>query len=280
MPRGSMLRAVCCLLTLSLGLATGAPRPRVLHHPPLDPQARQVELFEALDAGLISAQMRPRSERQGSLFIENLSDQPLTVALPDVIVGVQALPQIGLQFQLPINSGTGFPQNGQLTGQGQAQGQGQTQPVGGTTSRNNSNTGFSADPFFSIPPERIARIDYESVCLQHGATSPRSGSTYQLVRWEEYSDDQRLQSILKQVGRSEVSRRVLQAAAWHLANDLDWDKLAAQKQHHINAPDEPYFQAHELKQARQLVEQATARTASEDSRESPHSIANARPPRE
>jgi hypothetical protein len=265
-----------CLVVCVLSGATPAreQRAKVLLNPQFDPEADRVELFEALDGGLLNVEMKPRHERGGSLFVENLTDRSLTVELPAVLVGVQVLPQVGLQFQFP--GGTGVNSNSQSLGRGQ--GQGQSQPVGGTPNGaatgsgipNGAGNGNNNLPgFFSVPPERIARIEYSSVCLQHGAPEPRGGNTYQLVRVEQFSKDPRLAGVLRRVGRPGQDAEALQAAAWHVANGMTWDELSGKRRRHLNAASEPYFARSDVEIAREIVRQTEVQLAA---RSSPFSL--------
>jgi len=49
-----------------------------------------------------------------------------------------------------------------------------------------------------------------------------------------------------------------QAAAWHFANGMSWDELAAKKIHHVigNRPDEQYFTPAQIRMAMQIASQA------------------------
>ncbi|MEX2287070.1 MAG: hypothetical protein WD648_08280, partial [Planctomycetaceae bacterium] len=61
----------------------------------LDPSAEKVDFFHALAKGTLDATMIPRDAKSGNVFIENTTDKPLTVAMPDAFVGVQVLKQYG-----------------------------------------------------------------------------------------------------------------------------------------------------------------------------------------
>jgi hypothetical protein len=53
---------------------------------------------------------------------------------------------------------------------------------------------------------------------------------------------------------------VAQAAAWHIANGLTWQQLAAEKIDHAGGdPDEPFFTPAELQAAFKVVEIVTKR---------------------
>jgi hypothetical protein len=248
---------------LVAGLAAGGePRSKVLLNPKFDPDAEQVELFAALEAGRIAARMLPRNADGGALFLENLTDRPLTVVLPEAVVGVQVLPQFANVFQntpptgpganagpgagpnQPI--GTGFPPGG--TGPGGIPNVNVNLPLNGPPGQN----------FFSIPPERIVRVPYHSVCLRHGAVEPKQGNVYRLVRVEEFSADPRLPELLRLVGSQAESQAALQAAAWHIANGMSWEELEAKRFRRAAAPDTPYFRRAELNAARQIVKRVEA----------------------
>ena len=239
---------LCLLCGLSVA---GESRGRIILRPQLDPEAASIELFEGLDSGAIAAKMMPRNEQGGSIFVENLSGEPLTIEMPEAFVGVQVLPQIDLQIPVPGNAFPIGPQNNQQ--------QGQNQPVGGGTSggRNGSSndTIFGNNSFFSVPAERVARIEYSSVCLKHGAVTPRRGNVYRLVRVEEFSKDPRLAELLKRVAGRQGEQAALQAAAWHLANEMSWEELAAKRFRRLNAPDTRWFSAATLRTAHSIVEQ-------------------------
>jgi hypothetical protein len=80
------------------------------------------------------------------------------------------------------------------------------------------------------------------------------------VELESYSDDPRLEQLLESIGKGEVSQKVAQAAAWHIANGLTWQQLAAEKIDHAGGdPDEPFFTPAELQAACKVVEIVTKR---------------------
>lgn len=245
------------------GLAAGGePRSRVLLNPRFDSDAEQVELFAALETGRVSARMMPRNAEGGALFLENHTDRPLTVVLPEAVVGVQVLPQFGNLFP-------NAPPAGQPTAGGP--GAGPNQPIGtgfppggtgpGGGPNLNGNLPFNGPPgqnFFSLPPERIVRVPYHSVCLRHGAVEPKQGNIYRLVRVEEFSADPRLPELPRLVGAHSDSQAALQAAAWHIANGMSWEELEAKRFLRAAAPDPPYFRGEDLLAARQIVQRVAA----------------------
>jgi hypothetical protein len=63
------------------------------------------------------------------------------------------------------------------------------------------------------------------------------------------------------LGLGGIDQRAAQAAAWHLANDMTWDQLAAKQIEHLNGQNEPYFSSEQLRGAASLVDAAVQRAA-------------------
>ena len=58
------------------------------------------------------------------------------------------------------------------------------------------------------------------------------------------------------LGQGNLDQRAAQAAAWHFANGMSWDELAAKKIHHLGGrPDEQYFSRSEMQQAMRIGSQ-------------------------
>src|SRR5260221_13729764 len=58
-----------------------------------DPQAPTIELFDGIDEGIIEARLIPKNSLEGTVFIDNKSDKPITVSLPKGVAAVQVLKQ-------------------------------------------------------------------------------------------------------------------------------------------------------------------------------------------
>ena len=69
------------------------------------------------------------------------------------------------------------------------------------------------------------------------------------------------------LGRGMMPQRVAQAAAWHLANDMSWQELAAKQLRFANGSRAPYFSAQEI-QAGMQVAAAASKLAEERSSQS------------
>ncbi|MCA9076776.1 MAG: hypothetical protein KDA93_17250 [Planctomycetaceae bacterium] len=227
-----------------------AAKPKsVIKNPQYDPNAKHIELFDGIESDALSAKMIPKNALGGNLLIENKTDQPLTVEMPDSIVGVHVLGQFGNS-----GGGGGFGGNGGSGGGGQSTGGGTGGGGGGFSGGGGGNDGGG---FFSIPPERTIRVPYQSVCLEHGKPDPRPKMNYQLVRTEEFTQDPVLQELLKLVAQQKIHPDIAQAAAWHLADNMSWEELAQLKHDRLGVPDTATFSYEQLRVAQSVVSTAT-----------------------
>lgn len=230
-----------------------------------DPAAEKVDLFDAMDAGQIEVTVLAKDEKQGNLLIENKTDKPLTVQMPDAFVGVPVLKQFGGGVGMGgignggTNNGTGGNNNQQQQPFGGGLGGG----LGGGGVGGFGGGGFGGGGlgggFFSVPPEKTVRLSYGSVCLAHGKAEPRPRSLYKLVRVEQFTSDPALQELIRMVGTGRMDQQAAQAAAWHLADKMSWQDLARKEVHYLGGQgSQPYFATSTLQKAQMIVAQASA----------------------
>jgi hypothetical protein len=74
-----------------------------------------------------------------------------------------------------------------------------------------------------------------------------------MERVDTFSSDPKIALILESLGLGQLSQKVAQAAAWHVANGLSWQQLAAETIDHLVGPDEPFFTQAELAAASRVV---------------------------
>ena len=231
--RSSAAVIVCSLASLALVLSIAqvpetsaankkAPYRKPIKNPKFDPAGEPVEFFAAMEAGQIEAKLIPKNALGGNVLIENKTDKPLNVQIPEAIVGV--------------------PMNFQFGGGQQGGGQG-----GG-------GQGGGAGGFFSVPAERVVSLPFNSVCLEHGKPEPTSSSRYKLVPVAQVSQDPVLYELLTVVGTGKVDSQAAQAAAWHLTDDMSFQQLASKSVTHLGGqPPTPYFSMAQLQGAQQLL---------------------------
>ncbi len=231
-------------------------KPVVMRHLKYDPTLPQTGLFEAMDEEKVSVRLVAKSEFEGHLLVENKTDAPLTIKLPEAFVGVQVLAQFGQgagqQGGQQGGQGGQGGQNQAAGGGGQGQGQGGQQQGGG---------GGGGQNFFSIPVATVAKVPVNMVCLEHGKKTPSQRLHYTIVRPEKYTSDPRVHEICKMVATGRLDRASAQAAAWHIANNMSWEQLANKKYNNVGSPDTPYFSSDQLLAAQSIVAGADYRVA-------------------
>jgi hypothetical protein len=218
--------------------------------------AEPVELFAAAKAGDLEVRFIPRDDAHARLILKNNTAQPISVKLPEVFAASPVLAQ-------QLNAGNGFfgGQFGQSQNSNNNSGSAQTVGASG-------NRGISANNgIFSIPPEKTVTVRLATVCLEYGKPTPKPSMQYAIRPIEEVSSEPELYSVLKQLGTEDPDQRVIQAAAWHYANDMSWEKLAGIRNHHLNGISEPFFARRELDRAKRLEQAAKQEVAARKSKQ-------------
>lgn len=273
-PSRSALLLICLVVVTSAQLVGAGKSPMTILK--YDPTAQRMEMFAALEAGALSVRVVAHDATGGNMYFENLTTKPMTVELPAALTIVHVLKQFGgggfggggfggQQGGLGGQQG-GFG-GGQSGGGGFGQQGGQFGGGGGFGQQGGGGGGF-----FSIPAERVARVPYQSVCLNYGKPDPSPRMTYQPVRLEEFSQDKVLQETLRIFGTGQLDQTSAQAAAWHLTYKLSWDQLAHLKRYTlpgVHSSQVPIFSVSQLQTAQRLVAVATQRAA-EHAREAQH----------
>jgi len=234
------------VLSLSSVLAAAERKPNIrMTKSSADPTAATVDLFPAMDSGQIDARIIMQSSKQATVLLENKTDKPLNVRLPDAFVGVLAQAVGGGN---PFGGGAGGVGGGQQAG-----------GFGGNQFGGAGGAGGGA--LFNIPPQRVGEIRLAGVCLEHGKDEPRPTTKYVIKPLETFSNDPALREMLKLHAENKIDQRVAQAAAWHIASKMSWEQLAAKQVKRIGQVPQPYFSPQELRAAVQLV--SAAKTAAE-----------------
>ncbi|HTQ39401.1 MAG TPA: hypothetical protein VMJ32_10250 [Pirellulales bacterium] len=204
--------------------------------------ATPIELFAGMQTGDLQVKLIPKNSEEATLQIQNATNQPVSVKLPEAFVGVPVLAQNN-------NGGGGGGGNRRSNNNNQNQSNGGGFGGGG-------GGGFGGGGF-NLAPEATGKVKVTTVCLEHGKEDPNPHIPYEIRPVDSFTDDARVKALLMLLGSGSIDQRVAQAAAWHFANDMSWADLAAKKSHHLGGrPDEPYFSSAELQTAMQIATQA------------------------
>lgn len=260
-------RAVCLAVVLVPVVATAADRsPK---KPP--PDGELVEIFSGIASGQIDVQLIAKDSKQCRLFVENKTDRPLNVMLPRAFAGVPVLAQAGMPMLGP--GGRGLNPVGRNRPQGIGMGPGMMGPglfapgmgrgmmnvlggnIGGNIAAGNRRPNMFPGPLFNVPPEKVGKLKLDCVCLDFGRPQPRPRIKYRIEPIHGYTDKPGVAELCDMLGRGELTQRVAQLAAWHLANGKSWDQLA-EIRHKVTFGTQPTYSRKELQSARQAAEKA------------------------
>ena len=184
-------------------------------------------MFDGIADGDLAVKFIPKDSKEGKVLIENKTDKPLTVKLPDAFAGVPVLAQ-----------NAGAAQGGNQGGGNQGVGGGGMGGGGG---------GQGGGGMFNVPPEKVAVFKVTTVCLDHGKAEPRPGVPYEIKPIESVTDKPEVQELCRMLGTGQINQRAAQVAAWHLNNDMSWQELTAKQLRHADGSSEPYFTALEIR---------------------------------
>jgi len=223
-----------------------------------------IGLFEAQETGAVEVKFIAKNDHEGRLLVTNKLPHDLRVQMPDAFVGVPALAQFGGR-----GGGGGLGGGGGGRGGGFGGGGGGNQAVGGGMGGMGGGMGGMGGGMFSIPPEKLTKIDVPLVCIEHGKSQPSASKAYEIRPAESYVDRPEVIELLKAFGRGELQHNAAQAAVWHLNSDMTWAELASKltgTARNINRS--PYFNQFELQAAYAYSAEAIRRAATNDTSES------------
>lgn len=256
-------------------------------------ESQAIELFQAMDEGLVEVKLLPKNSLKSSLSVTNKTDKAIVVEMPSAFAGVPVLAQPG-----GFGAGGFGGMMGGRGGRGGAAGGfgggmfGGDDMMGG--GRNNRNSGMGGGRggmgggnqsigggmggrggmgggmggrggrggggLFSIEPNKTHKESVRTVCLEHGKKDPSPSVDYTIVPIDRYTDNKTTQVLCSMLGDAEVDQNALQAAVWNTENGLSFDELAAKtKQEGANNPVTSYFKSNELSIGSALLEKAQER---------------------
>jgi hypothetical protein len=253
-----------------------------------------IDLFDAEKQGLVEISLVQHNAFRGDVKIKNVSDKPLRVVAPGAIAAIpeKVVKQYGNSGGYGGgrggnsggyggggygggNSGYGGGGNQSSGGgwgnsSGGNYGSGNSGGYGGGRSNRNSGGNFGypkIDPTPGVTIEAGKTIDRQihTVCLEHGKADPRRTVKYVLRPISDATTNAEVQLLCSMAGTSDIDPQALQAAVWHLNNNLSWDYLAAKS--YRAAPGMPrrvsYFSQQQMDAANDLAAEAIDTIAEE-----------------
>lgn len=262
----TLLALALSLAWLGLDASTSQARSdRVKGARPYESSAHTVDLFQAVEKGILSVKVIPRDSKECRVFITNETTACVNVQVPAALAAVPVLAQ---QFPNGLDQGQNNRNTPQRLGVGNPFGQPNPLQPGGNMQggplMNQGNQPFFAP--FCIAPERVAQLRLPTVCLDHGHPEPRPAMPYQLLPLTALSEPKELEVLCTQLGRDPTSQRVAQAAAWHLSNGKTWEEMERMLIRRLARPDQPFFSPDEINNARSLVEMLQSAATAKNSR--------------
>jgi hypothetical protein len=207
-----------------------------------DANQETVEMFSAMEKGQIAVKLIPKDSTQCRVLIENKTDKPLTVKLPETFGAVPILAQRNA-------GGVGGTRTG-----GSSYGGGGNQSMGGGMGGGGMGGGMG---MFNVAPEKVGQLRVTTVCLEHGKGEPNERIPYEIKPLESVAARPAVVELCRALGTGQVNQRAAQAAAWFLNNDITWQELAAKRYRHANgAMGESYFSPQEIQTGMQLAKAA------------------------
>ena len=255
--RMQWMLSVVALVSLSFSIAAADSPSKAK----ADPNAKEVDLFAAMDAGEIEVKLVPKDSAGGQLIVKNKSDKPLSIRLPDAFAGVPVQAQFGGGgFGGQGGGGFGGGQGG--GNQGFGGGGGGFGGGGGGFGGGGGGGGFG-NPFMNVPAGKEMKIKFVAVCLEHGKNDPSPRVPYTIKPLESCVSNPEVIELVKMMGRGEISpglQHTVQAAAWHLQDGMSWDELSQKiGVKHRDGSKEPYFQTSELQNAMVMTAEVSRR---------------------
>ncbi len=224
-------------LTVTAG--QGKRKDRILKELSYDENAKVVNVFDGMKDGTLEVKVVSKDSLSANIYIENKSDAPLTVEIPKAVATKHTLKQFGAGVG-GNNAGGGGNQN-QSTGGN----------VGGAGGGGFGGAGGGGG--FSIPAGKIAKVPYQSVCLNHGKKEPSSKKRYELVKIETVTNNPAVIVLVGELNNPKVNRMAAQAAIWRMASRMSWAQLSAKMKNRRNS----YFTPAQISQGKKLASMAT-----------------------
>ncbi len=242
-----LILAITTLGTVAQGQISAAEEPTSATAPALD-------VFDAIDQGVIDAKFIARDSQRGRLFLTNKTNEPIDVLIPDAFAGVPVMHQFG-------GGGGGGGLGGGGGGGQQNVGGGGGGGGRGGGGRGGGGRGGGGGRF-NVAPEKVSTMDVPLLCLDHGLRDPSSNKPYEIRPIEDVVSDPAVIEIVAAYANGDLEPAAAQAAVWNVNSKVSWQDLAAKLTGTIRqVVRNPYFSSAEIESAMAIVAQAKQATA-------------------
>jgi hypothetical protein len=248
----------------------------------------EIDLFDGIHSKQLEVKVIALGSHRANVIIENRTQEPVMVRLPEVFAAVPVLGQFGGQFgggqfgagQFGAGQGGGLfggqGGGGQFGAGGQGQGGG-GQGIGGGFGGGQGNGQIGAGGggqfgggggqfgggrgMFRVEADRPGKLTVEMVCLEHGKPDPNPRMKYVIIPLEQLNADPKVTELCKLLAEGKVKQNIAQAAAWNIANGMTWDALAKKNRRESQyTGNEKYFTQQEIRAAVNLCGHCRAAT--------------------
>ncbi|QEG34148.1 hypothetical protein [Bythopirellula goksoeyrii] len=249
MASAQMMKWYLVLAIMVLGTAVSGQHSRA--DEPAAETAPALDVFDAIDQGVIDAKFIARDSQRGRLFLTNKTDEPVDVLIPDAFAGVPVMHQFG-------GGGGGGGLGGGGGGQQSVGGGGGGRGGGGRGGGGRGGGGGR----FNVAPEKVNTIDVPLLCLDHGLRDPSSNKPYEIRPIEDVVADPAVIEIVAAYANGDLQPAAAQAAVWNVNSNVSWQELAAKLTGTARqVVRDPYFSPAEIKNAMAIVAGAQQATA-------------------
>ena len=200
-------------------------------------EAKTVEMFQAMDQGLLTVDYIGKDAKEANLIFKNKGDEPLNVVLPATFGAVPVLAQgmgmggmggggMGGMGGMGGGAGGGMGGGG-MGGMGGGQGMGGGMGGGGMGGMGGGGMGGMGGGgmggmggggmmggMMRIETDNPRKMTVATICLNHGKADPNPRMKYKVVRLAEVNDSPVIEEFCKALAAGRVNQNTAQAAAW------------------------------------------------------------------
>lgn len=254
------LSAVAVAFALSGFAFAGSPSRNASSTPKAD--VAEVDVFDAMESGDIEVRVIPKDSTGGNILVRNKTGKPLKIKLPAAFAAAPVARQFGGMGGGGMGGMGGGGMGGgggQMMGGGGMGGGGMGGMGGGMGGMGGGGMGGGGG-FFNVAPEKVTKIKFAGVCLEHGKPEPSPRMAYELRRIEEVTSNPQVIEVVSMVGTGKIDQRAGQAAAWHLTDEMSWQELANKiGAKHLDGSTEPFFTPGQMELAMNISREAARR---------------------